>query len=83
MEAHYCIIVFAVEDVHIKSLARSLAVTTFTRIFFRKTKKENQIYDAKKVLRSVFWVKVLRKLLIKIYGQNPCITAVKNIIFLS
>ena len=63
--------VFAVAEVCIKNLARSLAVTTCTRIFFKKVNKANQMHGAKKVLKSVFWVKVLRKLLIKIYGQNP------------
>ena len=76
--------VFAVGEVCIKNLARSLAVTTCTRIFFKKVNKANQMHGAKKVLKSVFWVKVLRKLPIKIYGQNPCVTAVKSIImFLS
>ena len=70
-------------EVFIKSLARSPAVTTCTRIFFEKANKANQMHGAKKVLKPVFWVKVLRKLPIKIYNQHQCIAAVKNIAFLS
>ena len=40
--------VFAVAEVCIKNLARSLAVTTCTRIFFKKVNKANQMHGAKK-----------------------------------
>ena len=53
--------VFAVEEVGIKSLVRSTSVTKCTRMFFRKTNKANQTHGAKKVFKSVFWVKVFRK----------------------
>ena len=75
--------VFAIAKVCIKNLARSPAVTTCTRILFKKANKANQMHGAKKVLKSVFWVKVLGKFPIKIYGQNSWIIAVKNVIFLS
>ena len=69
------VFVFAVAEVCIENLAKSPPVTTCTSIFFEKANKANQMHGTKNVLKSVFWVKVFRKLPIKIYDQNPCITA--------
>ena len=55
-----------------------LAFTTYTRIFFKKTNKTNQMHVAKKVLKSVFWVKVIRKLPIENLRLKPLYNSCKE-----
>ena len=79
--------VFAVGVVCITNLVRLPAVTTYILeySFGKRTKQIKSVVAKKnvscvKVINSFFWVKVLQKLPVKIYGQNLCIIAIKNII---
>ena len=58
-----------------------MAVANVLKHSFGKQAKQIECMAQKYSHKLMFCVKVLRKLPVKIYGQNPCITAVKNIIF--
>ena len=75
--------VFAVEEICIKSLAETTGSHKCIRTFFSENEQGKSNAWYKKVLKSVLWVKVLRKN----FQQKStvktlvAITAVKNIIF--
>ena len=76
--------IFAVED--IKSLIRPPAATNVLEYSFGKRTKKIKCMTQKSSQVSFLGKSSSKKLPVKIYGQSPCITAVKNLtvlIFLS